>query len=285
VLIDVARAEQIGIPNPELGPFVYIASKEPEKAHFNKVVSDNPLRLYWLLANGSYKQSSEQFMFEVRGTKSEWQTSSEHAVFLPLDFDGSSVVLDWRDGAQASYWQKVDDDSVKGDILADYLDVDTERLRFRVKLPDSLGIGRREKIKVSLKLKTFSFSAGSSTRNWVTATVKKSNALATLYTILHELGHSIEQCVRDNSGTPGLPAKHPNQYVFKGHQGSHCNYGLSTRDQAKDDYKELVAAGTHGTCIMFGGVGKKTKFARAMRFCRHCEPYVKATKILSLIDR
>lgn len=305
VVVDQQRARAMNLANHAQAPFVWFSDGNPEKEHVNAVVSDNPLRLYWFLGHVFYSVTSESFKIEFKGRTSGWQTSKESNNFLPVTPTGGAVLKNWREAsagtrhkitghvsgkcdAQPSHWAKNDGRFVAmdGEITINELEFHPSQSKFRVVLPNNLGIGRREKIVARVKLKTFGSFAGSSTNNWVAGAYKvgsERSKLSTLYTILHELGHSLGQAAAGNRVYPGLPdEEHPHQYNGKGHQGSHCNKGLSTSDAKKDNYSPLVAKGTHGTCIMFGGIGPKTKLSKCMKFCDVCEPYVKAVKFTSL---
>ena len=295
-VVDQQRAATLGMRNADKAPFCFFEHDAPEKAHYDKIANDNPLRLWWLMAHVLYKHKDENFVIQMKGRTSDWQTSPSGNGFLPICPDGDPVLKNWRDyrapekhsgsgrmkpavPAQASYWSREGSFGADGDIDIGYLDFDSSGQKFRVVLPKSTGVGSRTKVTCYVRMQTFSYGGGSSTKHWVTGTVSKTKLLSSVFTILHELGHSLHHTVRTNQGAPGLPAEHPHYYTGKGHSGPHCNYGLGPRDRAKDDYNALVRKGTHGTCIMFGGVGPKTKYASAMKFCPHCEPFVKALKM------
>jgi hypothetical protein len=80
-------------------------------------------------------------------------------------------------------------------------------------------------------------------------------------TILHEVGHQFNQ-VRKTNGWLGVP-DHPDQYVKRGGQGSHCKKGAGEHATAKDEDGATVY--TNGKCIMFHvAVGNVT-------FCDNCK--------------
>jgi hypothetical protein len=298
-VVDQHLAERMGFSNPDHAPFVFLQQLgslgSPEQDIASTIVNDNPRRLYWVLNNAIYHVVVEDFHLEFRGRTSSWQTSQEDNVIAPVTFQGTSPLRLLREASTRTignevrqippkrcYWYKVQDSSQKGDILDEHLEFEPDKSRFRLVLPKGVGIGFRDQIAATVKLVTYDVSAGSSSGNFVASEYDPHKLLATVYTIVHELGHSIKQCASGNGGMPGLPDSHPHFYTGKGHQGSHCNYGLSASNRRKDSYRPLVRSGTHGTCIMFGGVGPKTKYEKAMTFCEYCEPYVKAVKIESL---
>jgi hypothetical protein len=95
-------------------------------------------------------------------------------------------------------------------------------------------------------------------------------------TIIHEVGHAIDQTVTATNVPPGLAPKgtaklHSRRYDGRGHSGSHCATGLG---QAKydDAGKTMSALGADSvaTCTMYGcAVGN-------LDFCAECAPFAKA---------
>ncbi len=79
-------------------------------------------------------------------------------------------------------------------------------------------------------------------------------------TIAHEIGHLFKQ-VRQDKNWLGIP-DHPDQYVKRGGQGSHCKKDATESATAKDQDGNTVYE--NGTCIMYHvAVGNTT-------FCENC---------------
>jgi len=97
--------------------------------------------------------------------------------------------------------------------------------------------------------------------NWKTQTTQEQNNI-----IVHEAGHQINM-VTDGDSTKKLPDKTPNYYIGKGHQGHHCNTGLTNSQKAKTEYK--TSEDTSSQCVMYGATNGKSAF------CPECAKAVK----------
>jgi hypothetical protein len=83
-----------------------------------------------------------------------------------------------------------------------------------------------------------------------------------LSTIIHEIGHKIQQAA---NGTGIQPDKVATHYVFHGHNGDHCFNGCAATEPNYDTPATIAAA----TCTMFGTTKGLTTF------CGNCAPAVK----------
>jgi len=185
----------------------------------------------------------------------------------------------------------VDIDGTTYPLTDDCVEIHEDTLRFRIVLPTDAArlVSKSRPGTVSLKISSYSFQGGSSTGNWVSAVwAGAAHDLKGAITILHELGHSIGLAPVDVADYPGLPASHAHTYGpggtdndQRGHQGPHCAMGLTTAEKRTPDYSTLIAKGRHGSCIMFGGMGPKTKY-NTLKFCTECLPYLRAVRIMEL---
>jgi hypothetical protein len=99
--------------------------------------------------------------------------------------------------------------------------------------------------------------------------VVNSNANQFNNTIAHELGHLFYE-VRKATGWIGVP-DHPDQYIKRGGQGSHCKRGAGTHATAVDEDGNAVY--TSGSCVMFHvAVGNVT-------FCDNCRLDLRARDV------
>ena len=80
-------------------------------------------------------------------------------------------------------------------------------------------------------------------------------------TTIHETGHFIGMVAAGQS----------THYTGKGHQGPHCNTGLSAADKAAVSY-----SGMSGTCVMFG----ESATSRLPKFCSVCDPSVRTRQVV-----
>jgi hypothetical protein len=201
--------------------------------------------------------------------------------------------------ALPSHWK--DGQGNEGSITDEFLKFDSkDNSHFKIELPNAKAddpgklVKSSNPVTIQLKLKTFEFQAGRASGKWITATwLPGKTDLKGVYTILHELGHCMNQAVtmdktEQRKLLPGVEVTHNNRYGSgsdkgeKGHSGPHCNFGLKPKDARKDNYSNLVKKGIHGTCIMFGGIDKKTNLKKSLQFCRECQPYIKAMKLDNL---
>ncbi len=185
---------------------------------------------------------------------------------------------------------------LRGDIDERFLEIDEDKpFRFKVKLPQdgeqSPGhlVSAQRPIKVRLILTAYRALGGSASgRVFSLATgIKGKTADAISFALLHELGHTLKQAV--TAAPPGLDLKdHPDTYGQgshndedqHGHQGPHCRYGLDKAHWQAPSYSIVLRDhGEHGTCIMFGGVGPNTDYAKSEGYCPHCQRFLKATAI------
>jgi hypothetical protein len=104
-------------------------------------------------------------------------------------------------------------------------------------------------------------------------------------TFVHELGHSAGMTIlatgpRARPPPEGLPAPAavPGGFYYegKGHNGSHCAFGLSDTDKNLDSY-----AKKSGSCILFGGGNDDPNPSRD-RFCPTCIKYLRARNLQDL---
>lgn len=97
-------------------------------------------------------------------------------------------------------------------------------------------------------------------------------------TIVHEVGHSINQAVKPGKAPPGLAYReHLRSYDGKGHQGQHCGFGLSDSMFAKPDFADFnyVATVLLPKCVMWGDDGPQfLPWREVFSFCEKCRPYV-----------
>lgn len=80
-------------------------------------------------------------------------------------------------------------------------------------------------------------------------------------TTIHETGHFIGM----------VPAGQATHYTGHGHQGGHCDTGLSAVQKALSDY-----GGLPGTCVMFG----ENATTRKGEFCTECDQSVRTRKVV-----
>lgn len=186
-------------------------------------------------------------------------------------------------------------DGNHGPIAMEHIEIDmsedTKYQRFRVNLPDGAqpGPGNEATVTVGLKTATSGGIAGeaSGCANILLHRGAEPSDKAA-YVLLHEIGHAIGQSWSDY-GSPPAGVRFDRKYLYgtsvingannRGHQGPHCAFGLD--DQYLDngqDYKNLLEEhGIHGTCVMFGGIGRRTVFSEQTRkFCQNCMPTIKS---------
>ncbi|MFO0628455.1 MAG: hypothetical protein U0325_22975 [Polyangiales bacterium] len=169
------------------------------------------------------------------------------------------------------------------------VEISADTQTFRLNLPPAAAraVSKKTPGTVTLKVTTYSFQGGSSTGNWISAVwAGEANDLKGTVNITHEIGHSVGMAPSDGEKYPGLPTTHDETYGSggvtdgdqHGHEGPHCGVGLTARQKQTPDYSTLVDQGIHGSCIMFGGVGAKTRYA-SLKFCAKCLPFLRATTI------
>ena len=102
-------------------------------------------------------------------------------------------------------------------------------------------------------------------------------------TIVHEIGHAINQAAKSPDGFPGLPAPPHERYYTnnRGHQGPHCADGIdaATYNDATQRM-DTSHASSKCTCIMYGAGSSLRN--QNLAFCSKCEPYVKAAQITTV---
>lgn len=99
-------------------------------------------------------------------------------------------------------------------------------------------------------------------------------------TIVHEIGHAIQQSPKNAGYFPGLPdPPHARYYTDnRGHQGPHCADGID--DTYYNDVSkrmDTVHAQDRCTCIMFGAGASLRN--QTLAFCAKCKPYVMAVSV------
>jgi hypothetical protein len=114
----------------------------------------------------------------------------------------------------------------------------------------------------------------------------QSSKEASIDVMLHEVGHLAGLTVYNGiyKPSPGLAipkttserdgAHLGNTYIGKGHSGSHCAFGLTDIDKAKDSY-----AGSDGTCIMFGENSGRDPSPATTGYCPECTKHFKAREL------
>lgn len=105
-------------------------------------------------------------------------------------------------------------------------------------------------------------------RNNANDAATQTNAVMT-----HELGHTMSMVL--DTVPPGTDAgAHGYRYEARGHQGSHCAFGVN--DAVFASGQSLKGAG--GTCVMFGAAGA----ASPSNFCPRCAPFVRAQNLTTI---
>lgn len=296
-------------------------TRAPEKGIFSQRSGDPkfPPRLHLLLGHVIATQTTETHMLSLTRLVSDWIPSKDGLRFYPYPFDGDPLLGVMREAqperpqmrevsqgpnrptrkeptgrmlpaveALGSNWKV--DDTHKGELDDACIEISEDRSRFRVRLPAAARghVSSRTPARVEMKIRGYSTIAGSSTGNWVSSVWLSGSDLAAAVVILHELGHSIDLAPNSSGKYGGLPPSHELTYGRSatdddehGHSGPHCAFGLSARERATADYNTLLLKGKQGSCIMFGGVGPKTRYDR-LSFCEKCKPYLLATPILEL---
>ncbi|MFO0628459.1 MAG: hypothetical protein U0325_22995 [Polyangiales bacterium] len=308
-------------PNWPQGQALIFYTRAPEKGLFNDRSGDPkfPPRLHLVLGHVIASETVETHMFSLTKMVSDWIPSKEGVRFYAHPFDGRPLLGIMREAeperpqmrevsqgpnrptrkeptgrmlaavAQLGSNWKVSS-TEHGELDDACIEISEDKSRFRVRLPTAARghVSSRTPARVEMKIRGYSTIGGSSTGNWVSAVWLTETDLKAAVVILHELGHSIDLAPNASGKYGGLPASHDLTYGRgatdddeHGHEGPHCANGLSKSERATANYSTLVLKGKHGSCIMFGGVGPKTRYDR-LAFCDKCRPYLLATPILEL---
>jgi hypothetical protein len=161
-----------------------------------------------------------------------------------------------------------------------YLVVDGHQLKFTVYIEfagtqlDGLGGGWHGFIDMSTQMGNF-------------------NDAGLIGVLVHELGHNLGQAYGDKTAdgtfglaagnqTPGIPfaAVVPGGYIYGGHAhtGVHCAYGIKDADRTEGHTQNSYQAKkffSQAKCAMFGA-GDMASSSPNNKFCKECEPHVKA---------
>lgn len=207
---------------------------------------------------------------------------------------------------------------LKGTLTKDALKITAAGPKVKVVLPASVkgdpgalvgdGTNGTYKIQVVIKLKAAYGPFGGESDGPHQLIVLAKTAPNFNDTVLHELGHNMQQVVggEDCPTPPGMTlGDHKFNYEERGHQGSHCHWGLDDAgathvrkvksdgtvehldlvgDASKQpNYKALrKKVGTefkpvYGTCVMYGsGSSRSDETISTAGFCEKCLPFLKA---------
>ncbi len=293
VICDPDTSETLGLARKT---HYFHRTYSPPHPHYRKkflagdAPPDREPRFYLLLGHGIYSESNGYHAtLEMEEPETDWFDVA--VSLLPVDPAGEPIVK----GSGLSRWEDTQGNS--GEVTDAFIEVNQQERKLKVKLPtDEIGApgnlaSKENPIKLRLSLRSYGFMAGGAIPgcpDWLSICWRGDEVLAAAYTLLHEYGHAMEQAVGPAAmeKMPGLSLNHPHTYGMNtehpkqhGHQGPHCNFGLTSGDAGKANYADLIREGIHGSCIMFGGIGPKTDYAKALQICEHCLPYFKAWKL------
>ncbi|MBL4687989.1 MAG: hypothetical protein JKY37_25585 [Nannocystaceae bacterium] len=130
---------------------------------------------------------------------------------------------------------------------------------------------------VSVALQTYKSEFGGSVGRWFWARMSSNDSMS-IYTLAHELGHSLGLVV-EKPAQDGLSDKPDNVHVYD-YTGKHCSYGAVYSDHDKDergatDWQEVVRNGHQGICLMFSPLGAKSQL-KNINLCPVCIAHLRA---------
>jgi hypothetical protein len=266
--------------------------------HSNKFKdTKKPLGVHVLLCDAQYDGGTPNHHVDVHAVVMEAAfvdvTSDRHVFQKALQDEKSPlIVAEWASTAPSGH----PDHGKKGKLTQAnvVIEHETDPHNIHIDLPgdaalivgDSSGppkdAGTKHKIKVKLKLKVcFGEFLGESDHahgNWQLIAIMEETA--TNDVMAHELGHTMNQVVKQRqSPPPGLKlADHGRQYNGKGHQGSHCADGMSD-----GDYGSLAdfTGKAECKCIMYGENDPAGSTSNGS-FCDRCKPFLTAERLTTL---
>ncbi|MFO7565275.1 MAG: hypothetical protein R6X02_21715 [Enhygromyxa sp.] len=185
-------------------------------------------------------------------------------------------------------------DGNHGRITMEHIEIDMDEsnkcMRFRFKLPDEAQPGPGNLATATVGLKTASGGIAGRASGCANILLHRGGEPSdkAAQALLHELGHSLGQSWADN-GSPPAGVRFDRKYLYgnsitgsagnRGHQGPHCAFGLADEylDDAQDYGNLLESNGIHGSCVMYGGIGRQTVYSdQTRKFCQNCLPTIKS---------
>jgi len=208
------------------------------------------------------------------------QTGNGNALFFPKDLRNGT------DAVKGITWKCREDVSKSGSIPKDHIVIDqaTHGNYVHIKLPDDaaalINSGKTLSVRVRVAYAEGWYNG------WCTGTGRHNVVKAGRPdrdingTIVHELGHALNQSANNASLFPGLTAPPHDRYYTnnRGHQGNHCANGIDEATYTDVSKKlDTSDAGGKCTCIMYGA-GTDLRNSN-IAFCSKCQPYAIAVEI------